>query len=101
MPSNLGLQDYVRRARDHFVFVRLRAPNFPPEYRTNTAEQLAKLRHDVHHILIRTRNEDRRRWLKVVLNDLQDALNAYDSADRNRGVDRMYAAEEHFANAIH
>jgi hypothetical protein len=100
MQSNLSLDDYIRRARDNFVYLQHYAPDFPAEDRTSCAAEFGAQRAFVKEILRQSKTKNRQSWLQVVLRELDEAFLVYENGDLDKGLRLLDDAQRHYESAI-
>jgi hypothetical protein len=82
------------------MYLQAYAPAFPSGDRTNSAAEFSKQRIYIQEILDRSRSENRRRWLEIVLRELDEAFSVYEAGDNDKGLKILRDAERHYQNAL-
>ena len=98
--SKTTLRELKTRASEIFSSILLFCPNFPPMAQTNTAKKFAQLIDVIEAVLDEITDEGSINWLRIALKEANQSRKAYDEGNRNRGVDLIQQADEHFNNAF-
>lgn len=93
------LSELKRKVTDIFSFILLSCPHFPPETKTSIAREFDELTELINAALVRI-DDDRKLWLRTCLHEVQQSREYYEQGKRDRGMDLLQRAEEHFNNGF-
>lgn len=98
--NTMTLAELKGRANEAFSSIILFCPDFPPAAQTSAPKKFEQLISIIDCVSEKVRSDDARQWLRVCLQEVQQARKSYEDGDRNKGKDLMQRAEEHFQRAL-
>ncbi len=94
------LAELKSRASEVFSSIIVFCPDFPPAAQTSAPKKFEQLTDIINRLSEKVRSDDGKQWLRICLQEIQQAWKAYEDDDRKKGKDLMQRAEEHFKNAF-
>jgi len=88
------------RANEIFSSIIVFCPDFPAAAQTSASRKFEQLAHMLDAVFEKLRSDDAKQWLRICIQETQQAQKAYEDGDRKKGKDLMQRAEEHFKNAL-
>jgi len=96
----MSLNEIKNRTDEVFSYILLFCPEFSDGRRTTIATEFERLTGLVHLALDKVRSEDARKWIRICLQELQQAQRSYETGDRKAGCYLIQKAQEHFKSAF-
>ncbi len=86
------------RIRQLFGYMILSAPDFPAEDETDLDKEFVRLFDLLAEANAMTKNEDKRRWIAMALQESMDALAFFKSGNEGEGLKVLQSASARFDN---
>lgn len=87
-------------AIEAFGFILVFCPHFPKNIKTTVAAEFDGLVAIVDAVMENSTRDEDKQWLRICRQEVQEARNYYEAANRDKGMEVIQRAQEHFKNAF-
>src|SRR5690348_16317770 len=96
----MTIAELKTRASEIFSSITLFCPDWPAFAQTNTEKKFGELEEILNSILDRLKDEEQKKWLRLCMQEAQQARNCYEEGDTDNGKRIIQVAKGHFRNVV-
>lgn len=87
-------------AIEAFGFILVFCPDFPKNIKTTVAAEFDGLFTIVDAVMEKSANDEDKQWLRICRQEVQESRNYYEAGNRDKGMELIQRAQEHFKNTL-